>query len=171
MGAYPNTDQIITYQGGIMTIQVLNLSRKKEPAGGLFPWGEDAFFYIGREFRQYGASPLGNPFKLAKGASDEDRLAVVEAYSTWLDGVLSDPTTPQSREIERIVASLLAGNRVALGCWCAPKLCHGNVVEYVVLQRAGGLFAEEPTRWGDILKKSKPAVEVAGQMSLFGGRG
>lgn len=32
---------------------------------------------------------------------------------------------PMRREIEKIARRILAGERIALSCWCFPKRCHG----------------------------------------------
>lgn len=63
--------------------------------------------YIGRP------SPFGNPFVLGK---DGNRKEVIEKYRAWIQ------TQPD------LLAQLheLKGKR--LGCWCAPKLCHGHVL-------------------------------------------
>jgi hypothetical protein len=71
----------------------------------------------------------GNPFSDKPG----DTLAAVrvgsraesiEAYREWLDGLRTVPgLTPPSRD--EIVRELRG--RV-LGCWCAPKACHGDVL-------------------------------------------
>lgn len=64
--------------------------------------------YIGRP------GPYGNPFTIGK---DGNRDEVVEKYAAW---VLTQ-------------TDLLAIIRVelkdkVLGCWCAPKLCHGDIL-------------------------------------------
>jgi len=66
--------------------------------------------YIGRP------SKWGNPFPLAKGASALDRAAAVDAYEKWLCA------QPQ------LMASLHELRGKVLGCWCAPKACHGDVL-------------------------------------------
>ena len=65
--------------------------------------------YIGRP------GPFGNPFTIGKDGTREE---VVEKYAEW---VLTQP-------------ELLAKIRVelkekVLGCWCAPKLCHGDILQ------------------------------------------
>lgn len=63
--------------------------------------------YIGR------GSKWGNPFVIGEHG---DRDEVIEQYAQWL------PTQPE------LVASMpeLTGKR--LGCFCAPKACHGDVL-------------------------------------------
>lgn len=60
--------------------------------------------------------PWGNPFPLAKGAGEVERAAVISAYAGWLDG--------QPELLTRLPE--LAGK--ALGCYCAPLACHGDVL-------------------------------------------
>ena len=73
--------------------------------------------YIGREVPEHGiaASKWGNPFVMAD-ESDTERSRVIAAYREW---VVAQP---------ELMASLgeLRGQR--LGCWCAPKGCHGDVL-------------------------------------------
>lgn len=64
--------------------------------------------YIGRP------SIWGNPFHL----TDESRRAeVIRCYRDWL---LAQPSLMERAKRE------LRGRR--LGCWCAPKDCHGDVL-------------------------------------------
>ncbi|MCA1700096.1 MAG: DUF4326 domain-containing protein [Actinobacteria bacterium] len=63
--------------------------------------------YIGRPSR------WGNPFQIGR---DGNRAQVIARYERWLT---SQP---------ELLAALpeLAGK--TLGCWCAPKACHGEVL-------------------------------------------
>ena len=63
--------------------------------------------YIGRP------SKWGNPFKLYPG---DDRAEVLARYEAWL------------RQQPHLMASLHELRGKVLGCWCAPKLCHGDVL-------------------------------------------
>lgn len=64
--------------------------------------------YIGRP------SKWGNPFALGK---ENARSAVIERYRAYL-----------KREVEmgRLDPGELRGK--VLGCWCAPKPCHGDIL-------------------------------------------
>ena len=64
--------------------------------------------YIGRP------GPYGNPFEIGR---DGNRKEVVEKYAEW---VLTQPDLLAKIKVE------LKGK--VLGCWCAPKLCHGNIL-------------------------------------------
>lgn len=73
--------------------------------------------YIGREVPEHGipASKWGNPFVLEEDTTVE-RDRVIALYRAW---IVEQP---------ELIASLgeLRGKR--LGCWCAPKTCHGDVL-------------------------------------------
>lgn len=77
--------------------------------------------YIGR------GSPLGNPFPMTNYSSDE-RERVIEAYKEWFNDKLEAQDPNVLRELSRI-KSLLKEQPVSLGCFCAPKNCHGDVIK------------------------------------------
>ena len=58
--------------------------------------------------------PWGNPFVVGEHGTREE---VVEQYAEWL---LSQPDLVAKAQKE------LKGK--VLGCWCAPKLCHGDIL-------------------------------------------
>lgn len=64
--------------------------------------------YIGRPGK------FGNPFIIGK---DGSRKEVVEKYAEW---ILTQP------ELLATIQTELKGK--ILGCWCSPKLCHGNIL-------------------------------------------
>jgi len=63
--------------------------------------------YIGRP------SKWGNPFEIGK---DGDRAEVIQKYREWV------ATQPN------LMAALPELRGKVLGCWCAPKACHGDVL-------------------------------------------
>ncbi len=74
--------------------------------------------YIGRP------GPWGNPWRISgEEAADHDdeghgsRAEVIDRYRTWIDA---------QPHMQRLARRELAGKR--LGCWCAPKPCHGDVL-------------------------------------------
>jgi quercetin dioxygenase-like cupin family protein len=73
--------------------------------------------YIGRAVPEAGleASKWGNPIVLADD-SDEERKRVIVEYRAW---VLEQP---------ELLGALAELRGLRLGCWCAPKLCHGDVL-------------------------------------------
>jgi len=78
---------------------------------------DDFDVYIGREVPEHGlpASKWGNPFVM-EDESDAERERAIAAYREW---VVQQPELMGSLEE-------LRGRR--LGCWCAPKRCHGDVL-------------------------------------------
>lgn len=77
--------------------------------------------YIGRP------SKWGNPFEIGP---DGSRAEVIEKYRQWL------PTQPE------LMASLHELDGKRLGCWCAPKACHGEVLRALRSRQKTGI---EPT--------------------------
>ena len=64
--------------------------------------------YIGRP------GPFGNPFEIGKDGTREE---VVEKYAEW---VLTQPDLLATIKTEL--------KDKILGCWCAPQLCHGDIL-------------------------------------------
>jgi hypothetical protein len=63
--------------------------------------------YIGRP------SKWGNPFVVGR---DGARGECIELYELWV------------RENEALMAALGELRGLVLGCWCAPRACHGDVL-------------------------------------------
>jgi hypothetical protein len=78
---------------------------------------DDFDVYIGREVPKHDirGSKWGNPF-IMLDESDTERERVVEAYRDW---IVTQPELMSCLED-------LRGKR--LGCWCAPRRCHGDVL-------------------------------------------
>ena len=73
--------------------------------------------YIGRAVPEHGVahSKWGNPFVMAND-SDAERERAINAYREW---VVAQP---------ELMSSLEELRSKRLGCWCAPKACHGDVL-------------------------------------------
>ncbi|MDG1465046.1 MAG: DUF4326 domain-containing protein [Acidimicrobiales bacterium] len=73
--------------------------------------------YIGRAVPEHGIddSKWGNPFVMAND-SDAERERAINAYREW---VVAQP---------ELMSSLEELRSKRLGCWCAPKACHGDVL-------------------------------------------
>lgn len=90
--------------------------------------------YIGRAMPAYNlaASPLGNPYRLT---DESKRAEVLEQYRRWLWRSIKGATpdsladTPQMRELHRLYLIWQETGALKLGCWCAPRLCHGDVIK------------------------------------------
>ncbi len=92
--------------------------RKGGPHRHLVPWLAEAglLTYIGRAGRRHAwpGSDWGNPFVGLRG----DRPAMVRRYREWLPD--------RSDLMGRLRSGELTSR--ALGCWCAPEPCHGDVL-------------------------------------------
>lgn len=73
--------------------------------------------YIGRAMPGFQASPFANPFKIG---DDGTRAEVIAKYEVWL--------REQLRNSPFLTQALIALDGKVLGCWCAPKPCHGDVM-------------------------------------------
>lgn len=80
--------------------------------------------YIGRSMPGRPGSPLGNPFKLR---FESERAAVLAKYKAWLADQLSRDTAAR-QELERL-AYIARDEDLVLACWCAPAICHGDVIK------------------------------------------
>jgi hypothetical protein len=80
--------------------------------------GEPYDVYIGRHTRGgYKKSIWHNPYNLPKNATPEERDAAIARFEFYL-----------LEERPDLVARLGELRGKVLGCWCAPKPCHGEVL-------------------------------------------
>lgn len=77
--------------------------------------------YIGRP------SKWGNPFVVGK---HDRRGECIERYEQWL------------REQDEMIDALDELRGLVLGCWCAPRACHGDV-----LVRLANMSGEQRRAW------------------------
>lgn len=85
------------------------------------------YTYIGRS-KRFGTSPLGNPYRIGR---DGDREAVIAQYRRWLWAVIQREEGPAYDELLRLV-DISASSNLVLGCHCAPKACHGDVIKAAI---------------------------------------
>ena len=85
------------------------------------------FEYCGRANHSSGlvASPLANPFKLRDEA---DRERVLARYRRWFYSKVNDGDFAVGDELARLINLAQAGD-LNLGCYCAPKLCHCDIIK------------------------------------------
>jgi hypothetical protein len=99
---------------------VINV-RKDGPHKHLVPWlvEQDLVTYVGHSGPRHSwpQSDFASPFV---SEAKTDREAMVRHYEQWLDG--------RPDLLERLREGELAGR--ALGCWCAPKPCHADVLAH-----------------------------------------
>lgn len=88
------------------------------------------YIYVGRYMPGiFAGHQLGNPFKLPKKAKQQDRVECLEKYRSWL---LARPDFEE--QIEILVRKVVVTG-LPLGCWCAPKLCHADVLAELINER------------------------------------
>ncbi len=83
--------------------------------------------YIGREVPEHDrpASKWGNPFVL-EDDTDTERERVLAQYREWIV------------EQDELIEALDELRGMRLGCWCAPKSCHGDVLAELANGRESG---------------------------------
>lgn len=114
-----------------MIITIVNVKRTSEP-----------YLYIGRPpaNRHLSGGHYGNPFSHMANTLAAVRVATrdeaVDAFRDWLNGVAHQDIEPVRRLW--ILAALLEiaeiGEDVALGCFCAPLRCHGDILKERILE-------------------------------------
>jgi len=80
------------------------------------------FHYIGRAFAEFGESIWRNPFEIELGCG---RKCVLERYEAYV------------RSRPELMAQLHTLKGKALGCWCKPKACHGDVLVKLIEETLG----------------------------------
>jgi hypothetical protein len=73
-----------------------------------------SFVYIGRP------SIFGNPIRLNDPTDDREREQVLARYAGYFEARIASDAA-----FRRAVESLRGRD---LGCWCAPRRCHGEVI-------------------------------------------
>jgi hypothetical protein len=80
--------------------------------------------YVGRGR----GSKFGNPFEMPRDGSREE---VIEKYEAWLLTANENSTPPMRITFE----DLLALRGKDLVCWCAPEVCHADVLlKYIPIE-------------------------------------
>lgn len=83
-------------------------------------------WYVGRP------SPLGNPFPIGPSC---DRQTSVDQYEGWLLGQLdSDADNPAKKTFLAMVDEYDRKGSLVLICWCAPLLCHAEIIRKLILE-------------------------------------
>lgn len=73
------------------------------------------------------SSVLGNVYKM-RGNSNTERNRVCDEYKSYFMNKVKEKGKFRN-EVIRIYRLVRDGNDVALGCWCAPKRCHAEVIK------------------------------------------
>jgi len=104
---------------GIEVVNVRGLDPQTNGAG---------IVYVGRRCGKWQNSILGNPFKIGVHGTREE---VIDKYRDWLKNKLETDQCVQSFIMD-LVKRFHNGERLRLGCWCAPLSCHAEVIKEVV---------------------------------------
>jgi hypothetical protein len=93
--------------------------------------------YVGRPSPGFKGSPFGNPWKTGQThvAIDGNMRALtrddaIELYRQWARGERSHP---KGKLFPHDLLETLRGK--FLGCWCAPKACHADVLVELLNQK------------------------------------
>lgn len=78
------------------------------------PWGQPGDVYIGRKCYEFPESKWGNPFFMKNEFERAEFLRKYERYFIE-SGLIND--------------IWLLDDAKRLGCWCAPKPCHGDILK------------------------------------------
>jgi len=81
--------------------------------------------YCGRRWAGHAASPLGNPFHKV---DESGREASIAKFREWLWVKVKAEDHVVLDELARILGLAKEGP-IALGCWCAPKACHCDIIK------------------------------------------
>jgi Domain of unknown function (DUF4326) len=101
-----------------MTIEVVHCKKCQRP-----------FEYIGRPCQGFKGSLLANPFHLK---TEADRPQVILTFRQYL-WVHIQQQSDVYDELVRLKDRYIQEGVLRLGCWCAPKACHGDVVRSAIL--------------------------------------
>jgi len=87
--------------------------------------------YIGRTMRNLNGSPLGNPFRVKPHGPYTREASVLKMYRQWLWEQMQNTSGPVYRELLRL-AGIALNEPLTISCWCAPELCHGDVIKRAI---------------------------------------
>jgi hypothetical protein len=83
---------------------------------------------------------LGNPWSHKKSKYTVHKVSTrqeaIEKYESWIKERLEDPFSSQSKAVNDCAKKLVEKGVVALGCYCKPLDCHGDVLAPIILKRA-----------------------------------
>ncbi|MEU6322906.1 DUF4326 domain-containing protein [Streptomyces sp. NPDC047009] len=108
-----------------MITEVINLKGRIQEFGSRLEHSPEEVVYIGRRLTRGGwdlrQHPLYNPFQIdtAKKKHDGTRAEVMAKYRRYL---MARP------DLLELVPALRGRT---LACWCAPELCHGDILAEV----------------------------------------
>lgn len=87
-------------------------------------------------------SILGNPFYLKNIHDNDQRNLVCDKYHAWFKQKLRETDSDFVKELFRLF-KLAKSQDIILGCYCAPKRCHGETIKKFLEQMLDGTFNYE----------------------------
>jgi len=110
------------------TIEVINIHSTIVPTDGVY-------IYIGRGK----TSVLGNPFTHKRDGTlaqyyVPNREMAISGYETYLEESYRNNEEFKKR-IDEIYDFYSHGSKIYLGCFCAPKSCHGDIIKKYIEKR------------------------------------
>jgi hypothetical protein len=134
------------------SINVVNVSNYKRN-------DRTVFIYVGRAYKDWPNSALGNPYHLPRVHTPDQRIAAVENYAHWLEQRITNGAGCEWAAFESIGRAVIYPGHVAIGCWCAPKLCHAHVLQYELMRFLGA-------PWNEHLDQTVWAKHIAAPVSV-----
>jgi hypothetical protein len=96
---------------------------------GMIP-NDPRIVYCGRTFAGWTGGVLQNRFH---SVVEANRDMVCEKYRLWLWSQIKGKSGPEWDEIVKLANREIAGDKLILGCWCAPKRCHTESIRKAIL--------------------------------------
>ena len=85
--------------------------------------------YVGRACNGWIGSALGNKFYMK---NEGERDNVIKQYRVWLWKVIEGGKGVEFDAFKQLVERYENGESLVLGCWCAPKPCHAQVLKSAI---------------------------------------
>ena len=98
----------------------------------------DEYFKIDR------TTPLGNPYRITESRT---RQQAVEMYSDYMEKRIGANDTKIITNLNVLYNYLVKNRRVVLMCHCKPKLCHGDIIRQLLINKlhTGNYLTKEGT--------------------------
>lgn len=74
-------------------------------------------------------SVLGNPFKMKDANDNLERDAVCDQYDNWFRDKVKNKDSEVMDELYRLTEIAYYQGGIHLGCFCAPRRCHGDTIK------------------------------------------
>ena len=90
----------------------------------------------------YRGFPLGNPFPMYE---ESERDKVCDLFEEYFRKKVAQKDPTIMNELGRMVEKAFMNGGIELGCYCAPRRCHGNTIKSfleLVLNGDGDIFID-----------------------------